>query len=152
MRLINLQIRNFRGIQKAEIEFPSDNRFVCLIGAGDSTKSTILLSIEWLFAQTWNLPVCDNDFYLANIDNDIVIQATFSEFPEVFFADDKFGLLLRKPGVAYDGETDDEPEDGKPLCLTIQFTVDSSLEPHWNVVCNRCEPKPILIRIELNWR
>ena len=143
MRLINLEIHNFRGIQNAKIDFPMDNRFICLIGAGDSTKSTILLSLEWLFSQTWNLPICDNDFYLANTENKITICGTFTEFPDYFLAEDKFGLFLRKPGIPYDGITNDEPADGEPLCLTIQFTADSSLEPHWNVVCNRNDPKTI---------
>lgn len=102
MRLLNLEIHNFRGIKEADINFNSDNRFLCLLGAGDSTKSTILLSIEYLFSRTWNLPVCDNDFYLSNTDNDIVIQGTFCDFPESLLSDDKFGLLLRKPDIKYD--------------------------------------------------
>ena len=111
MRLINLEIHNFRGIQNAKIDFPMNNRFICLIGAGDSTKSTILLSLEWLFSQTWNLPICDNDFYLANTENKITICGTFTEFPDYFLAEDKFGLFLRKPGIPYDGITNDEPAD-----------------------------------------
>ena len=143
MRLLNLEIHNLRGIQNCSIDFPADNRFICLIGSGDGTKSTVLLAIEWLFNKTWNLAVCDNDFYNGRTENDIVIRGTFSEFPEQFMAEDKFGMYLRKPGVSYDGTTNDEPEDSSPLCLTIQLIVDSSLEPHWTIVCNRTEPKPI---------
>ena len=143
MRLLNLEIHNLRGIQNGSIDFPTDNRFICLIGSGDGTKSTILLAIEWLFNKAWNLTVCDNDFYNGNTENNIVIRGSFTEFPEQFMAEDKFGLYLRKSGVPYDGLTNDEPEDSSPLCLTIQLTVDSSLEPHWAIICNRAEPKPI---------
>lgn len=146
MKLVNLEIHNFRGIKSANIDFPEDDRFICLIGAGDSTKSTILLSIEWLFSRNWNLAVCDSDFYLAHTENEISIYGTFCEFPDSYMAEDKFGLYLRKSGVPYDRVSNDEPEDGKPICLTMQFTVNSSLEPHWNIVCNRMDPKPITNR------
>lgn len=143
MRLINLEIHNLRGIQNGSIVFPVNNRFVCLIGAGDTTKSTILLAIEWLFSKTWNLSINDNDFYNGNTSSDIVIYGTFTEFPEAFVAEDKYGLYLRKPEIPVDDVSDDEPQDGLPLCLTIRFTVDNTLEPHWDVVCNRLPPKAI---------
>ena len=143
MRLLSLEIHNFRGIKDANINFNTDNRLLCLIGAGDSTKSTILLSIKYLFYSSWNLPICDNDFYLSKTENDIVIQGTICEIPKSLTTDNKFGLLLRKPYIEYDRKTNDEPEDDKAICLTIQLTVNSSLEPRWNIICNRCEPKPI---------
>ncbi len=143
MRLVNLEIHNLRGIHKGSIVFPTDNRFVCLIGAGDTTKSTILLAIEWLFAKTWNLSINDNDFYNGDTKNEIVIYGTFTEFPEAFLAEDKYGLYLRKHGVPLDGTSNDEPKDDLPLCLTIRFSVDDTLEPHWDVVCNRLSPKSI---------
>lgn len=34
-------------------------------------------------------------------------------------------------------------EDGSDYCLTIQLTIDSTLEPKWEVVCNRKEARPI---------
>ena len=42
MRITNLEIHNFRGIRESYISFPIDTRIICLIGAGDSTKSTLL--------------------------------------------------------------------------------------------------------------
>ena len=48
MRITNLEIQNFRGINSCNINFPSESRVLCLIGAGDSTKSTILKAIEWV--------------------------------------------------------------------------------------------------------
>ena len=52
-------------------------------------------------------------------------------------------MYLRRPGVEYKIGVDDEPCDNKPLCLTIQLTIDSSLEPKWEIVCNREEPQSI---------
>ena len=42
MFITNLEIENFRGIKQGILSFPLDTRVICMIGAGDSTKSTIL--------------------------------------------------------------------------------------------------------------
>lgn len=63
MKILNLQIENFRGIKKCNIDFPQQSRVLCLIGAGDSTKTTLLKAIEWVLWPNWNLVVCDNDFF-----------------------------------------------------------------------------------------
>ena len=143
MRITSLKIQNFRGIRKSKITFPLDSRLICLIGAGDSTKSTLLKAIEWVFWPLWNLPVSDADFYCNNVSSPIVIHATFSEFTESFLAEDKFGLYLRRPNAELAEGTDDEPEDGGPVCLTIRLTIDASLEPKWEIVCNRLDPRII---------
>lgn len=143
MIVTNLEIENFRGIKKSAVSFSLDTRIICLIGAGDSTKSTLLKAIEWILWPTWNLMACDNDFYECDVSNKIVLRGTFSEVPERLLSEDKFGLYLRKPNVAFDPNVDDEPEDGKILCLTVQLSIDQTLEPKWEVVCNRKEPKNI---------
>ena len=143
MRIIEMEIHNFRGIRSCKIHFSEDDGLICLIGAGDSTKSTILLAIEWLFYKSWNLPVCDNDFFDGETRNNIIIRGTFIEFPKEFMAEDKFGMYLRRPGVPYDSVSNDEPTDDTSICLTMQLTIDSSLEPRWEVVCNRGEAKHI---------
>lgn len=143
MRIFNLEIHNFRGIRESNISFPIDSRIVCLIGAGDSTKSTLLKAIEWVFWPTWNLVTTDADFFQGDTENPIIIRCTFSEFQEKLLSEDKFGMFLRKPGIKLDGMTDDEPKDGTPICLTMQLTIDASLEPKWEIVCNRQDPRAI---------
>ena len=143
MRITDLEIQNFRGIKESNISFPSDSRIICLIGAGDSTKSTLLKAIEWLFWPTWSLTISDADFYRDDPTNPIVIRGTFSEFPDKLIAEDKFGMYLRRPCVEYKENVNDEPLDDKPLCLTIQLTIDASLDPKWEIVCNRLEPRLI---------
>ena len=143
MRITNLEIQNFRGIRESNISFPLDSRIICLIGAGDSTKSTLLKAIEWVFWPTWNLIAADTDFYQGNTENTIIIRSTIAEFPEKLLAEDKFGMYLRCPGVKLDKVTNDEPKDHLPVCLTIQLTIDASLEPKWEIVSNRQEPRSI---------
>ena len=143
MRITDLEIQNFRGIRESYISFPLNSRIICLIGAGDSTKSTLLKAIEWVFWPSWNLNPSDLDFYHGNTESPIIIRGTFTEFPEKLLAEDKYGLYLRSPGAKCDEGTDDEPKDGLPVCLTIQLTIDSSLEPKWEIICNRKEARII---------
>lgn len=144
MFITNLEIENFRGIQTGNISFPTDTRMVCLIGAGDSTKSTILKAIEWILWPTWTLTACDSDFFACNTSAPIKLRGTFTELPERLLAEDKFGLYLRSPSAPYQANIDDEPKANQLICLTIQLTISDTLEPKWEVVCNRKESKPIL--------
>lgn len=143
MRIINIEVHNFRGIKDSNISFPDDTRLVCLIGAGDSTKSTILKAIEWIQWPTWNLLASDNDFFNGDTSEAIILSGTFTELPPTLLSEDKFGLYLRRNDVQLIQNVDDEPKDGSPICLTIRLTINASLEPKWEVVCNRKEPKPI---------
>lgn len=143
MRITDLEIQNFRGIRESHVSFPIDSRIICLIGAGDSTKTTLLKAIEWVFYPAWNLAANDSDFYLGDTSNPIIIRVTFTEFPDKFMAEDKFGLYLRKPWITPEDGPNDEPVDGLPACLTIQLTIDAALEPKWEIICNRLEPRTI---------
>lgn len=143
MIITNVEIEHFRGIRTSNISFPLDTRIICMIGAGDSTKSTVLKAIEWIFWPSWNLVACDSDFYDCDTSSPIILRGTFTEIPSKLMSEDTFGLYLRKPNVCLESGVDDEPEDGKVACLTIQLTIDSTLEPKWEIVCNRKEARPI---------
>ena len=54
MRIRHISIKNFRGIKELDWKVTGD--FVCLIGPGDSTKSTILDAIECALYPRWNFP------------------------------------------------------------------------------------------------
>ena len=114
-----------------------------MIGPGDSGKSTILQAIEWALWPSWNLVATDTDFYNCATDSHIVIQLSMTELPEALMKEDTYGLYLRDYGMVLLGREDDEPRDGLPQVLTIRLTIDASLEPKWEIVTNRAEPKPI---------
>ncbi len=59
MKLTNIEIKNFRGIKNASVFFPQESRIICLIGAGDSGKSTLLTAIEWALWPSWSLIAID---------------------------------------------------------------------------------------------
>ncbi|UUM12872.1 ATP-binding protein [Clostridiaceae bacterium HFYG-1003] len=143
MRITSLSISHFRGINSGKLWFPLDQRLICIIGSGDSCKSTVLKAIEWAMWPTWNLTATDTDFYKSNTSEPIVIEASIAEIPDNLLSDDKFGLYLRDAEAVYKGEDNDEPVDDKTFVITIRLTIDASLEPKWEVISNRLEPKYI---------
>ncbi len=127
-----LSIKNFRSIKELNQEFPSN--FVCLIGRGDSGKSTILEAISAVLSPSWNLPFFDNDFYNCETANPISIEVTLKDVPEELLREDKFGLYIR--WIDENGVHDD-PEVSEEIGLTIRLEVSKHLEPKWEVVTNR---------------
>ena len=142
MKLTNLEIKNFRGIKHTSVFFPQDSRIICLIGAGDSGKSTLLAAVEWALWPSWSLVATDTDFYNCDTSVPIEITVSITELPESLKKEDKFGLYLRDFVKVCLGE-DDEPIDSGTTILTIQLTIDDSLEPKWNVITSRTDPKTI---------
>lgn len=142
MRLTNIEIKNFRGIKHSFVSFPNTSRIVCLIGSGDSGKSTLFTAIEWALWPSWNLVVTDTDFYNSDTSNPIEISASITEIPEELLKEDKYGLLLRDLEKSMNAG-EDEPTDTGTSILTIRLSIDDTLEPAWSVITNRTDPKPI---------
>lgn len=142
MKITSIEIKNFRGIKHASVFFPQDSRIICLIGAGDSGKSTLLTAIEWVLWPSWSLIATDTDFYNCDTTTPIEITVSITELPKAMMKEDKFGLYLRDYDKAK-SQGDDEPTDTGTTILTIQLTIDDTLEPKWNVITNRTEPKQI---------
>lgn len=141
MKVINLSVENFRGIKHCYINFPIKSNLICMIGPGDSTKSTVLKAIEWALWPSWNLQVSDNDFYQSNTNEIITIELTLTQVADALLTQEKFGLYQRSGAVL--PSDNDEPTDDDPACLTIRLSIESDLDPRWEVICNRLEPKPI---------
>ncbi|OHB59450.1 MAG: hypothetical protein A2Y12_04480 [Planctomycetes bacterium GWF2_42_9] len=132
MRIYRVEIAGFRGINK--LDWTIDGNFVCLVGAGDSTKSTILDAIELALSPRWNIMFDDSDFYNGDIKENININVTIGQLDEKILKESKFGLEARG---WKDGKLNDEPQDNDELVLTINLSVTQSLEPIWTVINNR---------------
>jgi predicted ATP-dependent endonuclease of OLD family len=78
-RIRLLQIQNFRSIQ-ALIWAPSPG-INCLIGPGDSGKSTILDAIDFTVGARRNLSFSDTDFHALEIATPVVISVTIGDLP-----------------------------------------------------------------------
>lgn len=132
MKIYQVKIERFRGIK--QLEWTVDGNFVCLVGAGDSTKSTILDAIELALSPRWNIIFDDSDFYNGDSENGLNIMVTVGQLDEKLLKESKYGLETRgwKNGVLKD-----EPEADDELVLTVRLSVDQSLEPMWTVVNDR---------------
>lgn len=137
MRLRRLEIARFRGIK--ELTWDVGGPFVCLVGPGDSTKTTILDAIELVLSPRWNIAFDDSDFYAMESTQPIVITATVGDLPDRLKSAGRYGLHLR--GWSEAGELHDEFEDDDELVLSIQLRVEPSLEQSWTVVNDR-QPEP----------
>lgn len=142
MKITNVEIKNFRGIKHASVLFPMDSRIICMIGPGDSGKSTLLTAIEWALWPSWSLVATDTDFYNCDITDPIEITVSITELPDALIKEDKFGLYLRDFTKVSLGD-DDEPVDNGITILTIRLIIDDTLEPKWYVITNRSDPRPI---------
>ncbi len=143
-RIYNLKIKNFRGIQAFDQTF-GDARFICLIGRGDSGKTTILDAVYSVLYPNWNLAFHDNDFHNCDIKSPIEIEVSLFDLPVELLSENKFGLHIR----GLDKETGlivDELEDVHEKVLTIRLEVKRDLEPQWFVVNSRQEPTTISAR------
>jgi len=133
--LHNLKIKNFRGVQNFEQNFGQG--VTCIIGRGDSGKSTIIDAIAYVLSQSWSINFYDSDFYKCNIENPIEIEATLKNVPEKLLA--KFGMHVR--GIKDNGVIVDDMESEDALdaeqAISIRLTVTKDLEPRWEVVTNR---------------
>jgi hypothetical protein len=109
-----------------------DSRFICLVGPGDSTKTTLLDVIGLVLSPRWNVTFTDADFHNGNTEEPIVLQVVISDLPARLLRDDARGYDLC--GLLPDGDLVDEPEDGSEWCVMIQLKVTNELEPVWTVV------------------
>jgi len=133
MRIVDVSIRNFRGISNLSWQPPPG--VLCLVGPGDSGKTTILEAIESALYPRWALQFVDSDFFQGSTAEPIEIEVTVVDVPSRLLTQDKYGLDQR--GFAPSGEIHDEPEDEDTPALTVRLRIDESLEPAWHVISDR---------------
>ena len=129
MRLHQVKIRNFRGIK--ELDWKPEGNFTCLIGPGDSTKTTLLDAISAALSTRTSLNLCDADFYNCDVEQDILIEVILADLPNDVISLDSLGSYIC--GIATDGTINADPEDEDIKGLAVRFRVDKSLEPLWEV-------------------
>jgi putative ATP-dependent endonuclease of OLD family len=117
-------------------------QFIGLIGPGDSCKTTILTALDYALSPRTALAFDDSDFFGQDVDQDIVIQVTLSDWdegvPDVkqLFQESKFAQY--KCGLTTTGPVAEPLPDGT-AALSVSLRVDKSLEPKWFVVKGRDE-------------
>jgi len=135
-RVRHIEIKNFRCIQQL-IWAPAAG-INCLIGPGDSGKSSILDAIDFCLGARRALSFTDADFYRLDVTSPIVITATVGELDDALKSMETYGGYLRSFNSAT-GLIDDEPEAHAEAVLSIRLTVESDLDPVWTLVSDRAE-------------
>ncbi len=131
MKIRRLEIKNFRGIHEMTWKIRGD--MICLIGPNDSTKSTILCALEYLFYPNQNLTVSDVDFYNMKADVPIEISAIVSDLPKKLNSpqsEDKFGLHIGFFNPQ-NGLLSKQKQDGFVPVLQIRLQIEKDLEAKW---------------------
>lgn len=135
MKVRKLSIKNFRGISQL-VWNPPDQNIVCLIGCGDSGKTTILEALRLGFHPQWNLAFNDSDFYLCKTEDPIQLEFVIGDLPDEFCSDQKYGAHLQGWDLK-NALLHDEPEDTDETVLSVRLTVMRDLEPKWKIITAR---------------
>lgn len=133
-RIRIVDIENFRGIRK--LRWYPKNGINCLIGPGDSCKTTILDAIDLCLSARRNLQFTDADFHGLDVDNSISITCTLGALEDRLKSMEAYGFYVRSFDPAT-GDVDDEPAKGRETVLTLNLTIGSDLEPLWKLVSER---------------
>lgn len=139
MELRVLSMQNFRGIERLRWTIPQDKKIICMIGPGDSGKTTVLEAISWLLSDKWYVPVTVADF--KDEGSPIVIEGFVASLPQKLVGYDAWGLSLCS--LDADGEVHEPTDDSDRLAL-LRLTVEwDSFEPRWEVIpANEGQPRP----------
>lgn len=135
-RVYELKINNFRGIKSFSQKF--NKHFNCILGRGDSCKTTILDAISYVLSPSWNPSFYDSDFYNGNPNEPIMIEASLVAAPNELINEDKYGLYIR--GLDKDGNIQDEIQEDHENIITVRLDIGKDLEPQWCVISNRQDP------------
>lgn len=136
VRIRKLDIHNFRSIRS--LSWLPSAGMNCLIGPGDSGKSTILDAIDLCMGARRNVSFADTDFFNLDVSQPVQITLIIGSLPDALMNFDAYGQYLqafdRTSGVVYD-----EPFEGLETVLSLRLTVDSELEPNWTLVSLRAQ-------------
>lgn len=128
--LRQLRIDHFRGIES--VTWRIDQYLLGLIGAGDSTKTTLLDAIGIVLSPTNNVQFTDADFFGLDLSSDIVIEAVIADLPDNLVKESQLGK--DRSGILPDGRLVHDPADQAEECLVVRLTVTSELDPVWEVI------------------
>lgn len=133
-RIRRLSISNFRSIQA--LDWAPSAGINCLVGPGDSGKSSILDAIDLCLGARRNSGFGDMDFYAMNVDAPITISVTLGNLPASLMDIEFYGDFLRGYSPIT-GAFEDEPGAGLETVITLRLQVGADLEPSWTLYSDR---------------
>ena len=143
----HIHVKNFRSIH--ELLWCPKPGLNCIIGAGDSGKSTILDAIDLTLGARRSYTFTDADFYQLDTTNPIEIYVTLGALSEQLKNIEKYGHFIR----GFDPSCNqlyDEPQVGREDVLTLKLTVRNDLDADWTLYSERADDESIERR--LSWK
>lgn len=135
MRIVYIEIEHFRGIRK--LTWAPRAGVNCLIGAGDTSKTTVLDAIDLALNPRSNYYGDDTDFFGLSSDRPALITLTLADLPEAFLDEAGYGLHLRGWNEA-ERRVEDEPGEHCLDAISIRVTIDpDTLEARWSIFNER---------------
>lgn len=139
-RISYVKIENFRKLKHFEYQFNKDSNIICIVGRGDSGKSTLLEAISLVLSPSWNIAFNDSDFTDIDVNNPIRIETIVYDLPDKLYTIVGTGLcttFLNKQTL-----NEEEPTDSSIEAVRIILTVASDLEPKW-MMANTMTEQPM---------
>ena len=134
MRIVLVEIEHFRGIES--LRWTPATGMNCLIGPGDSTKTSILDAIELCLNPRPYTLADDCDFHNLDTSKVVRITVTLADLPTEFLTEDRYGMQVRGWNAAT-AAVEDEPADGLDYAISLRVTIDASLEARWSIFNDR---------------
>ena len=133
-----VEITNFRSIKKLEW-YPTVG-MNCLIGAGDSGKSTILDAIDLCLGARRSANITDADFFGLDVEQPISITLLLGALGDSLRNYEAYGDYL----CGYNADSkalEDEPGYGLETTLSLNLQIEGDLELRWKLISKRAEEK-----------
>ena len=111
----------------------------CLIGPGDSGKSTILDAIELCLSPRRYAVLGESDFHMLNTSTPIMVEVTLGGLEDELIDLEVYASYLR--GYAADGSIEDEPRLGLETILTVRVEAKDDLVPRWRLFTERTKDR-----------
>lgn len=133
-RIRIISIENYRCIQ--QLTWYPGQGLNCLIGPGDSGKSSILDAIDLCLGARRNTNLTDADFHGLDVERPISTSVTLGELDDGLKSLETYAPYLRSFNQT-NGAVADEPQVGHETALTVNVTVAGDLDPVWSLVSGR---------------
>jgi len=135
-RIRRLEVQNFRSIRL--LDWAPSPGINCLVGPGDSGKSSLLDAIDICLGARRSFTFSDTDFFRLDVSGPIRIALTLGDLPEALQNIDAHGDFLRGFDLATK-TVEDEPRAGIETALTLQLIVNADLDGMWTLYSERAE-------------
>lgn len=144
-----IAIRNFRTIET--LDWQPTEGVNCIIGPGDSGKSTVLDAIDYCLGARRTVNFTDADFYNSNVENPIEIYVTLGNLSDELLNIERYGSFLRAFNASL-RQFYDEPQQGIETVITVRLYVDKGLDPDWTLYSDRASAEGLEKRLPWNHR